>query len=99
MKTYTPALFPALALAFVSGAFAQHQTFQINPDSSQVAFTLGGSGHHVQGSFHVQSGSIDFDPHAQKISGLVVVAAASGNSGEPSRDKKMNTDILETDHF
>jgi polyisoprenoid-binding protein YceI len=53
----------------------------------------------VQGTFHVQSGSIDFDPSAQKMSGAVIVAAGSGNSGEPSRDKKMNTDILDTDHF
>src|ERR1035438_1167208 len=27
-------------------AFAQHPTFTITPDSSQVAFALGGSGHH-----------------------------------------------------
>ena len=99
MKTYAPVLFPAIALAFVSGALAQHQTFKVNPDSSQVTFTLGGNGHHVQGTFHVQSGSIDFDPSAQKIFGSVVVNAASGNSGEPSRDKKMNTDILDTAHF
>lgn len=99
MKTYAPALFAAFTFAFVSGALAQHQTFHVNPDSSQVAFTLGGSGHHVQGTFHVESGSIDFDPRAQKISGFVVITAASGNSGEPSRDKKMNTDVLDTDHF
>jgi len=53
----------------------------------------------VQGTFHVQGGSIDFDLRAQKISGMVVVAAASGNSGEPSRDKKMNNDVLDTNHF
>ncbi len=47
----------------------------------------------------MQSGSIDFDPSAQKIFGSVIVAAGSGNSGEPSRDKKMNTDVLDTAHF
>ena len=99
MKPYLPALLFAIPLASVSGALAQHQTFKVNPDSSQVAFTLGGNTHHVQGTFHVENGSIDFDPRAQKISGLVVVAAASGNSGEPSRDKKMNTDVLDTAHF
>lgn len=99
MKMYATFLFSALALAFVPGALAQHQTFTVNPDVSQVAFTLGGNTHHVQGTFHVESGSIDFDPRAQKISGLVVVNAASGNSGEPSRDKKMNTDVLDTAHF
>ena len=99
MKIFAPALFLAISLAIVPAAFAQHETFNVNPDASQVAFALGGSGHHVQGTFHVQSGSIEFDPGAQKISGLVVVAAGSGNSGEPSRDKKMNSDVLDTDHF
>ncbi|MGA2170628.1 MAG: YceI family protein [Terracidiphilus sp.] len=99
MKTYAKALFLALPLLLVSVAPAQHQTFTINPDSSQVAFSLGGNGHHVEGTFHVQSGSIDFDRSAQTISGSVVVAAGSGNSGEPSRDKKMNTDVLDVAHF
>jgi polyisoprenoid-binding protein YceI len=53
----------------------------------------------VQGTFHVQRGTIDFDPSAQKISGTVIVAAGSGNSGAPSRDKNMNTNVLDTAHF
>lgn len=99
MKSYVHALFLAIPLVIAPLAFAQHQTLTINPDTSQCAFTLGGSGHHVQGTFHVQSGSIDFDPTTQKISGTVAVAAGSGNSGEPSRDKKMNSDVLDTAHF
>ena len=99
MKIHAQALFLAIPLAIAPAAHAQHQTFSINPDASTVAFTLGGSGHHVQGTFHVQRGSIDFDPGAQKISGSVIVAAGSGNSSEPSRDKKMNSDVLDTEHF
>jgi polyisoprenoid-binding protein YceI len=99
MKMYAPALFLALPLAIMPAALAQHETLSVNPDASPVAFTLGGAGHHVQGTFHVQKGLIDFDPSAQKISGSVIVAAGSGNSGEPSRDKKMNADVLDTEHF
>jgi polyisoprenoid-binding protein YceI len=99
MKRYAPAYILAILLGTAPVAVAQLQTFNVNPDASQVAFALGGSGHHVQGTFHVRSGSIDFDPGAQKISGSVIVAAGSGNSGEPSRDKKMNTDVLDTAHF
>jgi polyisoprenoid-binding protein YceI len=98
MKSYAQAIVLVVSLATAS-AFAQHQTFHVNPETSQVAFTLGGSGHHVQGTFHVQSGQIEFDRVAQKISGSVFVAASSGNSGEPSRDKKMNSDVLETGRF
>jgi polyisoprenoid-binding protein YceI len=99
MKTHLQAIFLVIPLAIAPAVLAQHQTFTVNPDSSQVAFTLGGSGHHVQGVFHVQNGSIDFDSTAQKISGNVTVAAGSGNSGEASRDKKMNSEVLETNRF
>ncbi len=88
-----------MPLLFSAGAYAQHQTFTVNPDASQVAFALAGSGHHVNGTFHVQSGSIDFDRTAQTISGSVVVGAGSGNSGEASRDKKMNADVLDVPHY
>jgi polyisoprenoid-binding protein YceI len=99
MKALAKALFLALPLSLVSVAFAQHQTFTVNPDASQVGFALAGSGHHVQGTFHVQSGSIVFDRSTSALSGEIVVAAGSGNSGEPSRDKKMNSDVLDVSSF
>jgi polyisoprenoid-binding protein YceI len=99
MKTFAQAIFLAFSLAIAPLALAQQETFTVNPDASKVTFALGGSGHHVDGTFHVQSGKIDFDSGARKISGAVVVAAGSGTSGEPSRDKKMNSDVLDTAHF
>lgn len=99
MKMFAFALFLAVPVAAGPAAFAQHETFNVNPDASKVAFALVGTGHHVDGTFHVQSGKIDFDPGAHNISGLVVVAAGSGNSGEPSRDKKMDSEVLDTAHF
>jgi len=99
MKTIAQSLFLALPLALAPFALAQHQTFAVNPDSSQVAFALAGNAHHVNGTFHVQSGSVDFDRSAQSISGSVVVAAGSGNSGDGGRDKKMNSDVLDVAHF
>jgi polyisoprenoid-binding protein YceI len=99
MKTIAKTLFLALALNLVSVAFAQHQNFTVNPDASKVVFALGGNTHHVDGVFRVRSGSIDFDRGAQTISGSVVVAAGSGNSGDQGRDKKMNSDVLDVAHF
>jgi len=89
----------AASLLFATSAFAQHQSFAVDPNASQVAWALGGSGHRVSGTFHVQSGAIDFDGTAHTISGSVVVAAGSGNSGEASRDKKMNNDVLDVAHY
>ena len=88
MKTIAHSLIISLPMLLATVAFAQHQTFTVNPDSSTVTFTLAGTGHHVQGTFHAQSGLVEFDRSATKISGSIVVAAGSGNSGEASRDKK-----------
>jgi polyisoprenoid-binding protein YceI len=99
MKTIVQSLFLALPLFFMPGAIAQHQTFHVAPDASKVAFSLGGNTHHVDGIFHVQSGSIDFDRNTPKLAGSVVVAAGSGNSGDNGRDKKMNTDVLDVAHY
>lgn len=94
MKITAASIFLALPLLLSPLARAQQQTFTVNPDISQVAFALGGNTHHVDGTFRVQSGKIDFDPGAHTIAGFVVVAADSGNSGNQSRDKKMNTEVL-----
>ncbi|SEF76337.1 Polyisoprenoid-binding protein YceI [Bryocella elongata] len=80
-------------------AFAQHQTFTVNPDASEVKMRLNTTHEVVNGTFHVQSGSINFDRAASQISGLVTVVAGSGNTGNASRDKKMNKDILKVDQF
>ncbi len=67
MKTFSHALFLAISLAAAPLALAQHETFTVNPDASKVAFALGGGGHHVDGTFHVQSGKIDFDSGTKTI--------------------------------
>lgn len=88
-----------LPLVILPAGFAQHQTFTANPDASKVAFSLSGTGHAFSGVFHLQSGAIDFDPTAATISGSVVVAAGSGDSGDKGRDKNMNTQVLDVAHF
>ncbi len=87
----------ALAVILASPALAQHQTFVINPDASEVKMTLKTTHELVHGTFHVQSGSIEFDRSTPKMAGSVVVLAGSGKTGNGSRDKKMNNDILEVE--
>ncbi|HTX77224.1 MAG TPA: YceI family protein [Terracidiphilus sp.] len=93
--------FAALGLAAIlaPAALAQHRTFVVNPDASQVRMTLKTTHELVSGAFHVQSGSIEFDPGAPAMSGSIVVLAGSGNTGNGSRDKKMNKDILKVEQF
>jgi hypothetical protein len=85
----------ALAVTLAPAALAQHQTFIVNPDASEVKMTLNTTRELVNGTFHVQSGSIEFDHSAPNMSGSVVVLAGSGKTGNDSRDKKMYKDILQ----
>ena len=87
----------ALAVLLAPVALAQHQTFVVNPDASEVKMTLNTTHEVVNGTFHIQSGSIEFDRSATKMSGSVVVLAGSGKTGNGSRDKKMNKDILQVE--
>ncbi len=89
----------ALAVILAPAALAQHQTFAVNPDASEVKITLKTTHELVNGTFHVQSGSIEFDHSTPKMSGSVVVLAGSGKTGNDSRDKKMNKDILKVDQY
>lgn len=89
----------ALAVILAPAALAQHQTFAVNPGASEVKMTLNTTHEVVNGTFHIQSGSIEFDRSAPKMSGSVVVLAGSGKTGNDSRDKKMNKDILKADRY
>ena len=89
----------ALAGLLAPAALAQHQTFVVNPDASEVKITLKTTHELVYGTFHVQSGSIEFDPTTPKMPGSVAVLAGSGKTGNDSRDKKMNKDILKVEQY
>jgi hypothetical protein len=87
----------ALAVILAPAALSQHQIFDVNPDVSEVKMTLKTTHELVNGTFHVQSGSIEFDRSTPKMSGSVVVLAGSGKTGNDSRDKKMNKEILKVE--
>jgi polyisoprenoid-binding protein YceI len=89
----------AFAVLLAPAALAQDQTFAVNPDASEVKMTLKTTHELVAGTFHIQSGSIEFDRSNPKMSGTVTVLAGSGRTGNESRDKKMNKDILKVDQY
>jgi polyisoprenoid-binding protein YceI len=68
----------------------------VDPAQTKVEFTLPSLLHTVHGSFHLKRGALAFDPQSGKASGELVVDAASGESGSPARDKRMNGSILES---
>jgi polyisoprenoid-binding protein YceI len=96
-RTFALVVFLLLAIAPVLGA--QETVVTLDSASAQVSFTLGATMHTVHGSFHLKSGEIRFDPATGKAAGSVVVDAASGNTDNSSRDKKMHAEVLESSKF
>lgn len=85
-----------LALQLAVPASAQHASLELDPAQTAVHFTLKTSLHTVHGTFRLKSGKGSFDPLTQKASGLLVVDATSGESGNSGRDSKMHREILES---
>ena len=88
-----------LATALACALSAQTYVFQLDPQQSRVAFTLGDVLHTVHGTFQVKSGSVNFDTSTGNAGGLIAVDAGSGDSGNKARDRKMHKEILESDKF
>ena len=84
----------ALSLALYAGA-AEYQ-LRLDPESTQVNWTLGDVLHTVHGTFKLRRGEIVFDNETGKAGGEVVVDATSGESGSTSRDGRMHKNVLES---
>ena len=87
-----------LPLGLIVAASAQ-QTFTVDPAASKVGFALTGTGHEVHGTFRVTSGTVQFESSTPKMTGSIVVSAASGDSGDKGRDKNMRTQVLDIEHY
>lgn len=73
--------------------------FTVDPAQCSVHWTLGSSLHTVHGTFALKRGGLRVDPATGKASGEIVVDAASGESGNDGRDKKMHKEVLESGKF
>jgi polyisoprenoid-binding protein YceI len=68
----------------------------VDPAQSKVRWTLDSTLHTVHGTFAVKSGAMRIDPAKGKVEGEIVIDAASGDSGNDGRDKKMHREIIES---
>ncbi|HKS80412.1 MAG TPA: YceI family protein [Candidatus Acidoferrales bacterium] len=84
---------------FVAPARAQQSVYTLDPAQTKIEFTVDSTLHTVHGTFQLKSGSVQFDPASGAASGAIVVDAASGNSDNSSRDKKMHEYVLEVLQF
>lgn len=87
------------ALAVGAAAFSQEIVLNPDPAHTTVHFKLSATLHTVHGDFKLKRGAIRFNPATGKISGEVVIDAASGASGDDGRDRRMHKDILESTRY
>ena len=73
--------------------------FALDVAQSKVHWSLGTTFHTVHGSFALKKGTLRLDPATGKASGEIIVDAASGKSGNDSRDKKMHKEVLESGRY
>ncbi len=85
------------ATAALSGT--QEAVLELDPAVTRINFTLRGFPHTVHGTFTLKRGAIRVDPATGRANGLVIVDAASGESGNRSRDLEMKESVLETQRY
>jgi len=78
---------------------ASDVVFALDVAQSKVHWSLGTTFHTVHGSFALKKGTLRLDPATGKASGEIIVDAASGKSGNDSRDKKMHKEVLESGRY
>jgi polyisoprenoid-binding protein YceI len=66
----------------------------MSPEATEIDFELKATMHTVHGNATVKRGSFTFDTTSGAASGEVVVSAASAETGNDKRDKKMHRKVL-----
>ena len=82
--------------AAASSAYAQQRVIVLDPQASKVSFTLKATGHEVEGGFALKPGRISFDPATGAASGEIAIDLKSAQTGNASRDRTMQEEVLET---
>jgi len=104
MQMFFRTLIVSLALFLTCAALAhaadsQVGVLEIDPSKTLVEFRLGGSLHTTHGTFQLRRGTIKADGGSGNAEGIVIVDAASGDSGEKMRDDRMKEKVLETNLY
>lgn len=66
----------------------------LDPERTHLAFTLKATMHTVEGTAQLTSGSLVINPGTGAVAGQIVVDAATADTGNGGRDKKMHGKVL-----
>lgn len=86
-------------MAFTRAAYAQDMTLELDPAKTTIEITLPAFAHTVHGNFFLKRGTVYFNPATGSASGMIVVNAASGSTGNDGRDHKMHSTVLESERY
>jgi polyisoprenoid-binding protein YceI len=95
----------SIAVLFIASAAAQTPQrpgaldFRLDPSATSIHWTLGATGHTVHGTFRLTSGAFHIDRATHDASGLIVIDATSGESGDGARDRRMHREIIQSDKY
>ncbi len=87
------------ALLAVSAAAGAELSVDFDPAKTKIEWTLVGNVHTVHGTFRLKQGHVTVDTVSGAASGALESDAASGESGNGIRDKRMQKDVLESQRF
>ncbi len=74
----------------------QNVTLHLDPGRTEIHWTLGTTLHTVHGTFRLKGGMVSFDPQTGTAQGEILVDVTTGESGNQSRDSRMQKDVLES---
>lgn len=74
-------------------------TVHLDPQKTEIHWSLGSTLHTVHGTFRLKGGMMTFDPATGAAEGEFLVDVTTGESGNSSRDAKMQKEVLESDKY
>jgi polyisoprenoid-binding protein YceI len=86
-----------LVIGTAAPAAATEIRVELSPEATTISFELKATMHTVHGTAALTSGSFTFDTTTREASGEAIVAAASADTGNDKRDKKMHGKVLLSD--
>jgi polyisoprenoid-binding protein YceI len=96
-------LLPVLLLCLAGISQAQSPapkvTVHLDPQKTEIHWTLHDTLHTVHGTFRLKGGMMSFNPATGAAEGQFLVDVGTGESGDNTRDGKMQSEVLESKKY
>lgn len=97
---FLPALLTLLLLVgwtAAPAAAAEHE-LALDSDDTAIRFTLGATGHDVEGSLALRQGHLWIDPESGEARGTLEIDPRRSQTGNTKRDKTLHRKVFEVEH-